>query len=251
MQLRSSLASLTLMAVAAAPAVLGTPQAQAAPVAAIAATKAPAAKVAVYKATGPVYVRTGASTKTRPLGVLKKGQAVQTAGSARGKWQPVNYKGRTGYVSLRYLSAAGKSTITKMVTVKTKTARRASVTSSVRASQVSMPRGVNGNAQRVAHAARSNFPQISSMGGYRAEYGSDHGTGRAVDVMIPNYRSNMALGQQIANYMRANAKSLGITYVIYNQKIWSVQRSGEGWRQMGNRGSDNANHKNHVHVSVR
>ena len=49
---------------------------------------------------------------------------------------------------------------------------------------------------------------------------------------------------------RADASELGVSYVIYAQRIWSVERGGEGWRGMSNRGSSTANHYDHVHVSV-
>ena len=38
--------------------------------------------------------------------------------------------------------------------------------------------------------------------------------------------------------------------VLYSQKIWTVQRSSEGWRSFSDRGSTTANHYDHVHVSV-
>ena len=40
------------------------------------------------------------------------------------------------------------------------------------------------------------------------------------------------------------------SYVIWNQRIWNIQRNGEGWRYMADRGGDSANHKNHVHITV-
>ena len=64
--------------------------------------------------------------------------------------------------------------------------------------------------------------------------------------MIPN----SSVGQAIANYVRANAKALGVSEVIWSQHIWTVQRSGEGWRSMSDRGSPTANHYDHVHVTV-
>ena len=64
--------------------------------------------------------------------------------------------------------------------------------------------------------------------------------------MIPN----SSVGQAIANYVRANAKALGVSEVIWSQRIWTVQRSGEGWRSMSDRGSPTANHYDHVHVTV-
>ena len=56
-------------------------------------------------------------------------------------------------------------------------------------------------------------------------------------------------GGPLADYAKANAKRLGVLYVIWNQRIWSVARSSEGWRKMEDRGSDTQNHKDHVHVS--
>ena len=74
---------------------------------------------------------------------------------------------------------------------------------------------------------------------------TDHSTGRALDLMIPNYRSasGKALGYDVAAWAKANAKSLGINYVIWNQHIWNVTRDSEGWRYMADRGGDSANHR--------
>ncbi len=72
--------------------------------------------------------------------------------------------------------------------------------------------------------------------------------------MLPgNYRSASAraLGKRIATWARSNAKKLNVYYVIWDQRIWNTQRSGDGWRQMRNGGSASANHKNHVHISVK
>lgn len=73
-----------------------------------------------------------------------------------------------------------------------------------------------------------------------------HPVGLALDFMT---EKDMAKGQSLADYARANASAYGITEVIWNQKIWTVARAAENWRAMPNRGSDTANHKDHVHVS--
>lgn len=105
--------------------------------------------------------------------------------------------------------------------------------------------GLSAHAVAVIAAVRANFPQIGSIGTLRGG-GGDHGSGHACDIMT----SDVALGTTIAEYMRAHAGQLGITYVIWRQHIWSVARSGEGWRLMADRGSTTANHYDHVHVSV-
>jgi hypothetical protein len=62
--------------------------------------------------------------------------------------------------------------------------------------------------------------------------------------------SDSTVGWQIANWVRANASRLGVSEVLYSQRIWTVQRSSEGWRFMSDRGSATANHYDHVHVTV-
>ncbi len=248
-------AALTLMALAAVPSA--------------ALTAAPAQAATLLRATGNVNVRSGAGTKFGSLGVLKKGEQVAAAGAKQGAWQPVTFRGRTGWVSAKYLAAvavaaarpAAAKTVAKpavstvakpaVKTVAKPAGRTVAGTSAPIARSVAMPSGVVTNGRRVAEAVHTHFPQVATMLGRRRDYDSDHNSGRAVDIMIPDYKNNAALGQAIAEYMRANASAFGITYVIWDQHIWSVQRGKEGWRRMSNRGSDNANHKNHVHVSVR
>ncbi|MGH8775923.1 MAG: hypothetical protein ACRDWI_12375 [Jiangellaceae bacterium] len=38
--------------------------------------------------------------------------------------------------------------------------------------------------------------------------------------------------------------------MIWAQRIWTAERSSDGWRWMEDRGSDTANHYDHVHVTV-
>ncbi|MCG6567314.1 SH3 domain-containing protein [Tessaracoccus sp. ZS01] len=108
----------------------------------------------------------------------------------------------------------------------------------------------NANVQAIAWDVWARFPQIKTQYGWRRDVTPDHPAGRAVDVMIPSYKSNQALGWEIANYYRANAKKFNINYIIFGQKIWSVARNSEGWRAMASRGSDTANHYDHVHINT-
>lgn len=108
----------------------------------------------------------------------------------------------------------------------------------------SVPSGVSSNIVAVHRAVCANFPSITGYGTLRGG-GGDHPLGKAVDIMISG-----APGWEVANFVRANYAELGVSYVIYAQNIWSVERSGEGWRPMSNRGSVTANHYDHVHVST-
>ncbi|MDR7251043.1 uncharacterized protein YraI [Nocardioides sp. BE266] len=104
--------------------------------------------------------------------------------------------------------------------------------------------GGDANIQAVHEAVCANWPSISTYGTLRGG-GGDHPLGKAVDIMVSG-----SVGWDVAEFVRANAAALGVTYVIYSQHIWSVERSGEGWRGMSDRGSTTANHYDHVHVSV-
>ncbi len=55
-------------------------------------------------ATASVNVRSGASTLSPVLGVLRVGESIGVTGQANGGWVPVNYNGRAGYVYAAYLS---------------------------------------------------------------------------------------------------------------------------------------------------
>ena len=105
--------------------------------------------------------------------------------------------------------------------------------------------GLTRDAIRVHRAVCALFPSVTGWGGTRGT-GDYHGSGQALDIMIPN----SSVGQAIANYVRANARALGVSEIIWAQKIWTVQRASEGWRAMSDRGSATANHYDHVHVSV-
>ena len=58
--------------------------------------------------------------------------------------------------------------------------------------------------------------------------GSDHYTGRALDVMLtPHGSANTALGWRIALYLQANAAELDIHYLIWQARIWNIDRAAE------------------------
>lgn len=114
-------------------------------------------------------------------------------------------------------------------------------------------RGLTPDAVRVVRCVKQQFPQISSIGGIGdrpSNVDDDHQTGRAVDVMVPG-RCDV-LGDQVRDYVFSKQRELGVTYIIWCDKIWSVARNSEGWRPYVNpNGSgDTHRHRDHVHVSV-
>ncbi|MEU6191702.1 M23 family metallopeptidase [Nocardia sp. NPDC047038] len=106
------------------------------------------------------------------------------------------------------------------------------------------------DAVRVARAVAVTFPQITTIGGWReSDPYPDHPSGRAIDVMIPDYATGegKALGDSIADYIMAHAADFHVDYIIWRQ----VYRSPDGTSNlMDDRGGDTANHFDHVHISV-
>ncbi|QJY46799.1 hypothetical protein [Pseudonocardia broussonetiae] len=69
---------------------------------------------------------------------------------------------------------------------------------------------------------------------------SDHPSGKAIDFMV-----DRATGDQLAACALRNQDALGISYVIWEQRI----NHGSGWEPMEDRGGATANHFDHVHIS--
>ena len=116
-------------------------------------------------------------------------------------------------------------------------------------------KGLTPAALLVLRCVHEKFPTITSIGGVRPDPLPAHPSGRAVDFMIPDYRTaeGNQFGWQVAQWLRANRSSLGVEYVIFDAEIWSIARDREGWRHYASvTGStdDSSMHLNHVHVTV-
>lgn len=105
------------------------------------------------------------------------------------------------------------------------------------------------NVRAVAESVGGMFgvPQVLGYG-QRSTPNSDHPKGLALDFMVGTDRG---MGDSVAQYLQRNAAALGVTYIIWRQHIWNIERSGEGWRLMGDRGGITENHFDHVHCSFR
>lgn len=165
--------------------------------------------------------------KAKKRGELAEGKKVLVTG--RSLWDRVEVvvDGKSRWVTAGYLSGEKPFTLGGECTNGT-----------------SVDPGVSSHIVAIHQAVCAEFPEISVYGTLRGG-GGDHGSGRAVDIMVSGDR-----GWQVAEFVRKYYSELGVSYVIYAQQIWSVERGGEGWRGMSDRGSATANHYDHVHVSV-
>ena len=95
---------------------------------------------------------------------------------------------------------------------------------------------------------------------------SEHYEGRAVDWFVSvRTPAQAARAQQLINWLLApdsqgrpyaNARRLGVMYMIWNNRIWGSYRAAEGWRPYGScatrtaPGDDTTCHRNHIHFSL-
>jgi hypothetical protein len=164
------------------------------------------------------------------LGVVDSSEKVLVTGRARGDRAEIVLDGESRWVSADYLDAE-------------RPAKPVEGVGGDCTNGTSVPSGVSPNIVAVHRAVCAAFPQIASYGTFRSD--GEHSQGLAIDIMVSG-----SLGWEIAEFVRANYAELGVSYLIYAQRIWSVERGGEGWRGMSDRGSTTANHYDHVHVTT-
>ncbi|WP_207544926.1 hypothetical protein [Mycobacterium lehmannii] len=101
----------------------------------------------------------------------------------------------------------------------------------------------------VARAVSATFPEILTIGGVRSDSLKWHPHGLAIDVMIPDARSaaGIELGDKVLAYVMANAERFGLEHAIWRQTIY---RPNGSKNVMSDRGSDTANHYDHVHIAT-
>jgi hypothetical protein len=185
--------------------------------------------------TASLNVRTGAGKHFPVLDQLSTGDKVSITGKTSGTWSQVLLDGVPAWVATTYLSKEKPTAATS-----------GGISSAPCADGSGVEDGLRADTIRVHRAVCALFPGVKSYGGTRGG-GGNHSVGRALDIMVG---FDSSLGDQIADYVRAHAKELGVSEVIWKQRIWTVQRSSEGWRPMEDRGSGTANHMDHVHVST-
>ena len=205
----------------------------------------PALKVVGSKyATASLNVRTAPNRNSDVVAVVSAGAKLSVTASVHDGYRFISYSGRGRWISNKYLSNDKPKASTTSAT-STSSGGGGGISAAPCPGDSAVESGLTQDAIRVHRALCARYPQISSFGGVRSS-GGFHGTGQAVDAMI----SSSSVGWDIANWTRANASKLGVSEVLYSQKIWTVQRSSEGWRSFSDRGSATANHYDHVHVSV-
>lgn len=185
-------------------------------------------------ATDDLNIRTDPDKDSHLVKEVPAGTKLAVTRTVRDGFRLVVFQGKGRWVTARYVS-----------TDKPDPATTGGVTDAACSKGSAMEQGLTPDAVLVHRTVCARFPQVTSFGGTRGG-GGFHATGQAVDCMIADPK----IGRQLADWVRAHARELGVSEVLYSQHIWTVQRSSEGWRSMPDRGSRTANHYDHVHVSV-
>jgi uncharacterized protein YgiM (DUF1202 family) len=194
-------------------------------------------------ATTELMIRSSSSDDFKDLGDVPKGTKLKITGVTKSGRAQIIYDNAVRWVTAKYLS-------------KTKPKSGGSGGGggpSLDAGDHAVEKGLQNHAIKVHRAILTEFPQIKTFYGVAPNsWNAEHRDGRAIDIMIPNYESSSgkALGDDIAAWLKKNHSSLGINYLIWQQRIWNIERNSEGWRWMADRGNDSANHYNHIHVTT-
>lgn len=183
-------------------------------------------------ATTELNVRTKSDMDSKVVTTLDLGDKVKITEVTEDEWRQVVYKDETRWVKKEFLSKSKPDP------------KPAGPSSAACASGSGVEGGLAANTIAVHRAVCNAFPSVANYGGRRGS-GGNHGSGHALDIMVSG-----SAGDAIADYVRKHASELGVSEVIWSQHIWTVQRGGEGWRGMSDRGSATANHYDHVHVST-
>jgi hypothetical protein len=174
----------------------------------------------------PLNIWNQPGEKAKQLGELEVGTKVLVTGRSLFGRDEIVLKGASRWVTTGYLSAEKPFALGGACT-----------------NGSTVESGVSENIVKVHEAVCAAFPEITTYGTFRGD--GEHAQGIAVDIMVSGDR-----GWEVAEFVRKYYSELGVSYVIYSQNIWSVERSGEGWRSMEDRGSTTANHYDHVHVTT-
>ncbi|HMR48770.1 MAG TPA: hypothetical protein PKE40_05940, partial [Arachnia sp.] len=202
------------------------------------------------KATAALMIRTTSTSSYTSLGDVPRGTVLDLTGTVQNGMAQVIWEDNVRWVNNRYVTPVKASSGASSSAPTASSPSGSGSRGDINKGWSSGLEKTNAAVQTITWHVWDNYPEIKTMYGWRKDNTPDHPAGRAVDVMIPNYRSDNALGYEIAEYFKDNAKQFGVSYIIWDQKIWSVQRNKEGWRAMSDRGGDSANHKDHVHINT-
>jgi hypothetical protein len=169
--------------------------------------------------------------KAKVAGLLDSGKQVAVTGRRQGAYAEVIVNRTARWVTADYLS-------------REKTPEAMGLSDQPCPDGSSIESALQPASVRVYRAVCAAFPELTTYGGQDGH--GEHVNGQAIDFMVPN----SDVGQRLADYVYAHHAEFDLFDIIWSQTIWTIERSGEGFRPMEDRGSPTANHMDHVHIMV-
>jgi hypothetical protein len=181
--------------------------------------------------TADLDLRTEPREKARTAGLLDSGEHVPVTGRKMGSYAEVLVKGVPRWVTADYLS-------------KEKSPAAMGLSNAPCPDGSSIESAIQPATVKVYRAVCAAFPELTTYGGQDGH--GEHVNGEAIDFMVPD----SGTGQRVADFVYAHHAELDLFDIIWSQHIWTIERSGEGFRSMEDRGSATANHYDHVHIKI-
>jgi hypothetical protein len=179
----------------------------------------------------PLDLRVEPREKAKVAGLLDSGKQVAVTGRRQGAYAEVIVNRTARWVTADYLS---KDKAPEAMGLNDKPCPDGS----------SIESALQPDSVKVYRAVCAAFPELSSYGGQDGH--GEHVNGEAIDFMVPS----ASVGERVKDFVYAHRAELNLFDIIWSQHIWTIERSGEGFRSMSDRGSATANHYDHVHIKI-
>lgn len=115
--------------------------------------------------------------------------------------------------------------------------------------------GLLAGTRELGDYVKANYAGVTSYGGYACRRNtansaemSVHGTGRAIDIMIPltGGTADNTRGDKIANFLVENAEKIGVQFIIWDRSSWGASRTSSKLRAY----TGPHPHNDHIHVEL-
>ena len=184
--------------------------------------------------TGDLDLRVTPREKSKTVGLVKSDKQIAITGRREGAFAEVLLGKETRWVTAEYLSKKKEKPEPEEAGTSDQPCPDGSEIESA----------IQPAAVKVYRSVCAAFPELTTYGGQDGH--GEHVNGQAIDFMVPN----SDVGQRLADYLYANHAQFDLFDIIWSQSIWTIERAGEGFRPMEDRGSPTANHFDHVHIMV-
>lgn len=111
--------------------------------------------------------------------------------------------------------------------------------------------GLQVNTIGIKRVLENMFPGVIDIGGFREDAIEDHPSGKAIDVMIPNWDTpeGKAYGDQIVAFLQANGSAMGVDSFIW-QDNWQDLNGNTSFLDRASTQGPTQGHMNHIHIKT-